>query len=102
MNTFLHPITEHTSVTEGAKLLCVGGVGSLSVLHTDGRSRFIVQVDQKIIAPCLADDLRAVQGVDMLNTADGFARANSIGVVETSPRYPQNKILCGGCEMLLD
>ena len=60
MNTFLHPITEHTSVTEGAKLLCVGGVTARSVLHTDGRSRFIVQVDQKIIAPCLADDLGAV------------------------------------------
>lgn len=38
----------------------VGGVTARSVLHTDGRSRFIVQVDQKIIAPCLADDLGAV------------------------------------------
>ena len=60
MNTFLHPITEHTSVTEGAKSLCVGGIGSLSVLHTDGRTAFIIEIDQKIIAPCLADDLGAV------------------------------------------
>ena len=60
MNTFLHPITEHTSVTEGAKSLCVGGVGGLSVLHTDGRSRFIVQVDQEVVAPRLADDLRTL------------------------------------------
>ena len=60
MNTFLHPITEHTSVTEGAKLLCVGGVTTLSVLHANGRARFVVQVDQKIIAPRFADDLRAL------------------------------------------
>ena len=81
MNTFLHPITEHTSVTEGAKLLCVGGVAARSVLHTDGRTAFIIEIDQKIIAPRFADDLGAVQGVNMLNTADGFARADAVGVV---------------------
>ena len=57
MNTFLHPITEHTSVTEGAKLLCVGGVAVVSVLDADGGSRFIVQVDKQRPRPCFADDL---------------------------------------------
>ena len=60
MNTFLHPITEHTSVTEGAKLLCVGGVTARSVLHADGGSAFVVQVDQEVVAPRLADDLRTL------------------------------------------
>ena len=39
------------------------------------------QVDQEIRAPCLADDLRAAQGVDMLHTAHRLARPDAIGVV---------------------
>ena len=95
MNTFLHPITEHTSVTEGAKLLCVGGVGSLSVLYTDGRAAFIVQIDQQVIAPCLADDLRAVEGVDVFNTAHVRARADAVGGQPVAP-LPAEQLLCGG------
>ena len=38
-----------------------GGVAALSILHAVGGSRFIVQVDQEVVAPRLADDLRADQ-----------------------------------------
>ena len=65
---------------EGGKT--VGGVTGVPVLHPDGRARFIIQVDQQITAPCLADDLRAVQSVDMLNIVDGFAGTDSVCVVE--------------------
>jgi len=39
----------------------IGGVAARSVLHTDGRTAFIIEIDQETIEPRLADDLRAVQ-----------------------------------------
>ena len=41
----------------------VGGIRGRSVLHADGRARFVIQVDQEVTVPLLADDLGAVQGL---------------------------------------
>ena len=65
---------------EGGK--AVGGGTGVPILHSDGRTTFVIQVDQQITVPCLADDLGSVQGVDMLNAIHRLARADAVGVVE--------------------
>ena len=60
----------------------ISSVGSGSVLHSDGGSAFVIQVDQQIVVPRLADDLGAVQRVDVLHVVDSFARSYSVGVVD--------------------
>ena len=54
-------------------------------MHTDGLAAFIIEIDQKIIAPRLADDLRAVQGVNVVDTVYDLVRANAVGVVSSCP-----------------
>ena len=73
---------------EGVKL--VGVVAARPVLHSNGEAAFVVQVDQEFVAPGLADDPGAVQGIDMLNVVDFLAGTDSVGVEEPSPQYPQS------------
>ena len=60
----------------------VGGIRGRSVLHADGGSRFVIQVDNQITAPRLTDDLGAVQRVNMFIAIDDlFVCSNTVGVV---------------------
>ena len=65
---------------EGVKGVC--GVGSGSVLHPDGGAGFVIQVDQQVTTPSLADNLGSVEGVDMVSPVDGLVGANTVGVVD--------------------
>ena len=60
----------------------VGSVRGISILHPDGGARFVVQVDQEVIPPGLADDLGSIEGVNMIGSVDGLIGANTVGVVE--------------------
>ena len=51
-----------------------------AILHADRAACFVVQVNQRIVAPSFADDLRAIQSVDVLYVIDGFACADA-GIV---------------------
>ena len=46
-----------------------------------GRTTFVVQVDQEVTVPFLADDLGAVQGVDMIHAVHDLVGADAVGVV---------------------
>ena len=59
----------------------------LPVLHADGCARLVVQVNQGIIAPSFADDLRAVECVDVLNGAYFFTCSDAFVVVLKSQRF---------------
>ena len=58
------------------------GICLSAVLQANRRAAFIVQVDNKVVAPCLADDLGAVQSINVVCTVDDLIGANTIGVVE--------------------
>ena len=47
----------------------------------NGRAGFVVQVDQQVIAPCLADDLCAVQSVDVVSPVHDLVGADAVGVI---------------------
>ena len=62
------------------------GIGYFSdavkiVSPTDGRSAFVIEVDQQEIAPRLADDLSAVQSVDVVGSVHDLVGADAIGVI---------------------
>ena len=64
----------------------VGSVRGISILHPDGGAGFVIQIDQEVVIPSLADDLRAVQRVDVLHVVDSRACADSVGIVEEFQR----------------
>ena len=53
-----------------------------SSFHPDGGARFVIQVDQEVIPPGLADDLSTVEGINVLNIVDSLACTNTVGIVE--------------------
>ena len=57
------------------------GVCRIPILHTDGGTRLVVQIDDQVIAPRFADNLRAVKGVRMQCAADSLTCAVAGGVV---------------------
>ena len=57
------------------------GVCRVPILHPDGCTTFVVEVDQKIVAPSLADDLGAVQSVDVVGPVHDLVGADAVGVV---------------------
>jgi len=59
----------------------VGCIAGGTVLHADGGAAFVIQVDQQGVVPRLADDLGAVQSVDMIGSVDDLVGANAVGVV---------------------
>ena len=59
----------------------VGGVGFGSVLHPDGRSAFVIEIDQQVITPRFADDLCAVQGVNVVSPVHDLVGTDAVGVV---------------------
>ena len=60
----------------------IGGIRTVSILHADGGTVFVVQVNQEVVSPNFADDLRTIQGVNVLYSVNDLACANSVGVVE--------------------
>ena len=59
------------------------------VSPTDGRSAFVIQVDNQVISPRLADDLSAVQSVDMIHAVHDLVGTDTVGVVhELQERLP--------------
>ena len=59
----------------------VGGIALGSVLQPDGRSAFVIQVDNQVISPRLADDPGAVQSVDVVSPVHDLVGADTVGVV---------------------
>ena len=59
----------------------VNGVRGIPVLHSDGGTRFVIQIDQQVTTPSLADDLGSIQSVAMVSPVDGLVSADSVGVV---------------------
>ena len=53
-----------------------------SSFHPDGGAGFVIQVDQEVIPPGLADDLGSIEGVNMIGSVDGLIGANTVGIVE--------------------
>jgi hypothetical protein len=47
----------------------------------NGRARLVVQVDEQVIAPRLADDLGAVQSVDVVSPVHDLVGADAVGVI---------------------
>lgn len=50
-------------------------------LVANGRARLVVQVDEQVIAPRLADDLGAVQSVDVVSPVHDLVGTDTVGVV---------------------
>ena len=64
-------------------------IGTRSVLHPDGGTRFVVQVDQEVVIPSLADDLGAVQGVNVVGSVHDLVGTDTVGVIhELQERLP--------------
>ena len=57
------------------------GVCRIPILHPDGGTTFVVEVDQKIVAPSLGDNAATFQCVDMIHAVHGLSRAEAVGVV---------------------
>lgn len=58
------------------------GVCRIPILHPDGCTTFVVEVDQKIVAPSLGDNAAAFQCVDMIPAVHGLSRAEAVGGVD--------------------
>ena len=52
-----------------------------SVLQSNGRAVFVVQVNDEVIAPTLADDLGTIQGIVVREVVDDLARTDTVGVI---------------------
>ena len=66
------------------KPICVKlafSIRSVSILHTNGTSISIVEIQNKIIAPLFSHDQRVTEMVDVLNTVNSFAGSDSFVVV---------------------
>ena len=55
------------------------GVCRVPILHPDGCTTFVVEVDQKIVAPSLGDNAATFQCVDMIHAVHGFTCAEAVG-----------------------
>ena len=70
----------------------VGGIAFGSVLHPDWRTAFVIDVDQQVIAPSLADDLGAVQSVDVVGSVHDLVGTNAVGVFKRD--CPPLRLIC--------
>ena len=57
------------------------GIGGLPVLHTNGRTLSIIEVQQEIVAPLFPNDLGIVDVIGMYNPVDSFACSQSICII---------------------
>lgn len=57
------------------------GIGRSPVLHTNGRTLSIIEVQKDIVAPLFCNDLRPIEAVGVYNTVDCLTGSDSFVVV---------------------
>lgn len=70
-------IQEYSSDKDNTK----PSIRSVSILHTDGTSISIVEIENKVVAPLFSHYQRVAEVIDVLDTVDCFAGSDSFVVV---------------------